>query len=153
MKLTGAKVITVKDILTSSGKFPFRSVRWPPNAFQVGNAGELAIRLNKLQTSFERQLVLSSGYRPKAVNAKTTGASPDSWHIDCAAADVEDADGTLCAWVHAEEALVAHFGLWMEKTHRADGTRRNWVHFQIYPPASGERFFTGLCRDKDAPHA
>ncbi len=142
--------LTVKDILTSSGKFERRPRKWPPNAFQVGNAGELAARLNRVQTSFGRQLILSSGYRPKEVNDNTPGASPDSWHIDCAAADIEDPDGQLCAWVHEEQDLVAHFGLWMEKTHREDGSRRNWVHFQIYPPASGERFFTGACRAEDA---
>lgn len=145
--------ILVKDILTSSGKFPFRPKRWPPNAFQVGNAGELALRLNRMQVSYGKQLVLSSGYRPKAVNDKTPGASPDSWHLDCAAADVEDPKGELANWVHDEEALMAHFGLWMEQTHHADGSPRGWVHFQIYPPASGERFFVGLCRAKDAPHA
>ncbi len=142
--------LLVRDILTSSGKYPRRIKDCPPNAFQIGNAGEVAARLNRVQISFGRQLVLSSGYRTKAVN-KAEGGSPDSWHLDCGAADIEDADGKLCAFVHAEEGLMAHFGLWIEKTHRKDGTRRSWVHFQIYPPASGERFFDGACRNSEAP--
>lgn len=145
--------LTVKDILTSSGKFPDRPKKWPPNAFQVGNAGELAARLNRLQTSFGKQLKLSSGYRPKAINDQwlKKGGSPDSWHLDAAAADIEDPKGILAKWVHDEEGLVAHFGLWMEKTNRDNGKPRGWVHFQIYPPASGERFFVGACRNSEAP--
>ncbi len=151
--IVSVEPITVKDILTSSGKFPFRPRRWPPNFFQAENAAELVEKLNRVQISWGHQLVLSSGYRPKAVNDKTPGASPDSWHLDCAAADIEDPTGKLVTWVHVEEALLAHFGLWMEKTHRADGTKRSWVHFQIHPPASGERFFSGACREPGAPHA
>jgi hypothetical protein len=129
--------LTHNDILTTSGKYPDRPKKWPPEQGTVANAHDLAARLNRLGDYWERQLTLTSGYRPDAINAKVPGAAKKSHHRICAAADIADPDGKLAAFCLADLPMLEHLGLWLEDPAHTKG----WVHLQLFPPKSGNRVF------------
>jgi hypothetical protein len=129
--------LTHDDILTSSGKFKERPKKWPPEHGTVANAIEMARRLNRLGDYYERQLTVSSGYRPGAVNDQIPGAAKKSLHRTCAATDLVDPKGELAAFCLADLPMLAHLELWMEDPAFTKG----WVHLQLYPPRSGNRVF------------
>ncbi len=128
--------ISVGDILTSSGKYPLRPIKFPPTPDMMINAARLAKALSSISLSIHRDLSLSSGYRPPPDNERAGGAK-NSWHLYCAAGDVSDPDGQLGRWALAEEKFLGHLGLWCEHPLDTPG----WVHFQLFPPASQTRFF------------
>lgn len=83
--------------------------------------------------------LLSSGWRPPAVNSATPGAAFNSKHMTGEAGDVFDPDGDLDEWCMSPagvEAMVKH-GLWLEHPSATKG----WCHLQIVPPRSGNRVF------------
>jgi len=129
--------LTIQDILTSSGKYPERPVKWPPTKEIVSHATVLTTRLNRLGDYWERQLTLSSGYRPPAVNALTKGAAKGSLHQLCCAADILDPNGELAKFVMGDLPMMEHIGLWVEDPFYTKG----WLHVQIFPPRSGNRVF------------
>lgn len=59
-----------------------------------------------------------------------------SQHLKAAAVDIYDPVGTLFDWCKANEEFLVEVGLWCE-----DKDNQPRVHFQIYPPRSGRRFF------------
>lgn len=82
--------------------------------------------------------VLSSGWRPPAVNASTTGAAPRSKHLLGLAADIYDPDGDLDEWCLAnKDTALKDLGLWLE--HPA--ATKTWCHVQTVPPGSRRRVF------------
>ncbi len=133
----GIKDITVNDVMTASGKYPRRAIDYPPSVQVLAHAAVLAERLNRLHMYWGHQLVLTSGYRPLAVNARTPGAAKRSNHIIGAAADVADPDWSLAKFVTSDIPMLEHLELWIEDPHFTPG----WVHFQIFPPMSGKRVF------------
>jgi hypothetical protein len=82
---------------------------------------------------------VNSGWRPPAVNAATPGAAVRSKHMSCQAIDVHDLDGLIDNWLMgpAGQAALAEIGLWLEHPSSTKG----WSHWQIVPPASGNRVF------------
>lgn len=58
-----------------------------------------------------------------------------SLHLFGAAVDIWDPHGELMDWCVKNEKRLEQIQLWVEA-----GTR-GWVHFQIYAPNSGKRFF------------
>lgn len=85
-------MITVSDILTSSGKYPDREKLATPEVRM--NADDLCKRLNKLLVliSYPTNLAplkVSSGFRPAAVNAGIAGAAKKSAHLVGLAVDFE----------------------------------------------------------------
>lgn len=131
------KDITVNDVLTASGKYPKRPIDYPPSNQVMAHAAVLADRLNRLHMYWGKQLTLTSGYRPSAINARTPGAARRSLHIIGAAADVADPTWELAKYVLADLPMLAHLELWIEDPHHTPG----WVHFQIFQPQSGKRVF------------
>jgi hypothetical protein len=82
--------------------------------------------------------VLSSGWRPPAVNASTPGAAPRSKHLLGLAADIYDPDGDLDEWCLAnKDTVLKDLGLWLE--HPA--ATKTWCHVQTVPPGSKRRVF------------
>ena len=83
--------------------------------------------------------VVSSGWRPPALNAATPGAAVNSKHMTGLACDVYDPDGDLDEWLAqpAGEAALVRIGLWIEHPSATKG----WCHLQTVPPRSGRRVF------------
>lgn len=83
--------------------------------------------------------VISSGWRPPAVNANTAGAAVNSKHMTCQACDIYDPDGDLDDWLMTEsgQKVMADLGLW----HEHPAATRGWAHVQSIPPRSGRRTF------------
>lgn len=81
--------------------------------------------------------VLSSGWRPAAVNAATPGAAAKSRHMTGQAADLYDPDGALDDWCLENQPALDALGLWLEHPAATKG----WCHVQTVPPKSGRRVF------------
>lgn len=98
---------------------------------------KMLIAANLLRDVYGKPLVVSSGYRPAAVNAATPGAAKKSNHMLCRAIDFEDKDRKLTNWLVSNIAFLESAGLWMESPLDTP----TWAHVQIVPPASGKRIF------------
>lgn len=59
-----------------------------------------------------------------------------SQHLKAAAVDILDVDGALFKWCQDNVLFLEEIGLWIE-----DDQAVPRVHFQIFPPRSGSRFF------------
>jgi hypothetical protein len=80
---------------------------------------------------------ITSGWRPRSVNAATPGASMTSKHLTGQAIDIADASGTLDQWCLKNQDTLAELGLWLEHPDATQG----WCHLQTTPPRSGARVF------------
>lgn len=82
--------------------------------------------------------MVRSGWRPPAINAATTNASPTSHHMKCLAIDLEDNGHALAKWCQANaDTVLKDLGLYLE---HPDFTP-TWCHVQLVPPRSGNRIF------------
>jgi len=111
-------------------------------AITVGVANQLLVLAKAagitLETNPKTRSIVSSGWRPAAVNAATAGAAPRSKHMTCQAIDLYDPDGALDEWLlHGGQQVLVDLGLWLE--HPA--STKGWSHVQIVPPGSGNRVF------------
>lgn len=105
------------------------------------SAQHLLSKINEFMEHFYKanpnaQRVVTSGYRPAAINAKVGGAKK-SHHQACRAVDLSDSDRRLANFCLDNLQLLADLGLWIEDPRWT----RNWVHFQLVSPASGKRVF------------
>ncbi|KQY83643.1 D-Ala-D-Ala carboxypeptidase family metallohydrolase [Pelomonas sp. Root1444] len=82
---------------------------------------------------------VSSGWRPPAINAATSGAAVNSRHMTGEAVDLYDPDGDIDDWLLSPngQAALASVGLWMEHPSATKG----WAHLQTVPPRSRNRVF------------
>lgn len=87
----------------------------------------------------ETRSVVSSGWRPAAINAGIANAAPRSKHMTCEAVDIYDPDGDLDDWLMGADgqAALTKCGLWLEHP----SATKSWSHLQIVPPRSGRRVF------------
>ena len=60
-----------------------------------------------------------------------------SMHLFGAAVDLYDPRGDLDNWCFENVKVLEDIGIWLE--HKV--YTPNWTHVQIFPPASGNRFF------------
>ena len=92
-----------------------------------------------LETSPRTGSIVTSGWRPPAINAGTPGAAPRSKHLACQAVDLFDPDGDLDEWLMTMGGRKAleDLGLWIEHPAATKG----WCHLQTVPPRSGNRVF------------
>lgn len=83
--------------------------------------------------------IVSSGWRPPAVNAGTAGAAVNSKHMTGQAIDLYDPDGEIDDWLmtDAGQSALTQIGLWMEHP----SATKTWSHVQSLPPRSGRRVF------------
>lgn len=107
-------------------------------------------RINKVREKWNKPMIVTSGYRSKAdhiriykelakkrnITFKEASIPWGSAHLVGAAVDISDPTGELYEWVFNNQALMEEIGLWMEVK---DDQKR--VHFQVYSPKSGKRFF------------
>lgn len=83
--------------------------------------------------------LVSSGWRPPAINAGTPGAAPNSKHMTAQAIDLYDPEGELDEWLitSAGQIVLQDLGLWLEHPSATKG----WCHLQSVPPRSKNRVF------------
>jgi hypothetical protein len=97
-------------------------------------------RMNALRARYGKPMLVTSGVRSiddqKRLDAKL-GRVRSSPHLKGAACDIWDRDGHLWGWCMSNLKLLEEIGLWLEDKSRTP----SWVHFQIYPPKSGNRIF------------
>lgn len=108
-------------------------------------------RANKLRAAYNKPLTVTSGFRSwndhvriykekaqkRGVPFYIDQVPKKSKHLYCQAVDISDPNQELKKWVLANIKLMEEIGLWFEDF----AYTKNWVHIQIYPPASGNRFF------------
>lgn len=90
-----------------------------------------------LEASPTTRSVISSGWRPAAVNAATPGAAVYSRHMRARAIDLYDPDGELDDWCMDHLPELERIGFWLEHPSATKG----WCHLQDEPPRSGKRVF------------
>lgn len=73
------------------------------------------------------------GFRPP----ETTVGAARSNHKRALAIDLFDPVGKIDAWCMAHLPQLEAFGIWIEHPERTS----KWAHWQIVPPASGNRVF------------
>lgn len=103
------------------------------------NADLTVGRVNELLevAGFKSITAVNSGWRPKAVNDKTSNAGANSNHLTGKAVDIGDPDRTLATWCADNVGALETVGLWCEDFRWTP----DWVHFQTVPPKSGRRIY------------
>jgi hypothetical protein len=108
------------------------------------NLERLADILTNLQNKYGKQFVLTSGWRPRSLNAQK-GGSKASKHIDGLAADIGDVDGAIMSWILQNIDIVKNLGIYIEDFRWTP----TWVHLQIKAPNSKKTIY--IPNDKPAP--
>lgn len=124
-------MITREEVLMGRDK------DYPLDTEQEVNLEHLLECLNKFRKAYGKPMVVSSGYRPAAVNAKVKGAAKKSNHIMCLACDFRDLDGSLDEWCLQNLDVLEECGLYLESPLHTP----NWCHLQAKAPKSGNRVF------------
>ena len=132
-------------MITQADYWRGRDVKYPNDfTYAVRSNGTVMVtKLNGILSLFEadtgiKMSVVSSGWRPLAVNDDTANAAEHSRHITAQAGDIRDTDNRdLARWCAANQDNLKTVGLWCERFEWTP----TWVHFQELPPASGRRFF------------
>jgi len=120
----------------------------PLTSIQESNMRTLIERMCIVRSAWGKPMKVTSGFRSiddhkriyreiaQKRGLETIRVPMGSRHLEGAACDISDPDGTLMDWCLANESILVEIGLWCEER---DATPR--VHFQIFPPKSGKRFF------------
>lgn len=131
-------MITLKDYLTASGKYPEREKHPEVTAEVLKNAESLLKKVNALLKELKVESVkVSSGFRPQSVNANVHGAAKKSNHMTGNAIDLADSNGKLDILFLQNRPLLEKYGLYLE---HPDATLQ-WSHLQQVAPKSGKRVF------------
>jgi len=103
-------------------------------------------KINKIRDLYGKPMTVTSGYRSKEDQIRIyaqkgiTDLSKipmGSQHLKGAAVDIYDPKKEMQAWVLQNVKVLEEVGLWCEDF----SATKNWIHFQIFPPKSGKRFF------------
>ena len=103
----------------------------------IANANTIVPRINELLDRFGEYRKCNSGFRSAADQARINPKVTKSKHMIAAAIDLSDPDGKLGKWCLNNTKILEELGLYCEAISSTPG----WVHFQIFPPKSGNRFF------------
>lgn len=121
-------MITIKDYLTASGRYPEREKHPEVTPDLIKAATILLDKVNKLLTDLGIQsVIVSSGFRPASVNAGIANAAKKSLHMSGMAIDLEDSDGSLDELIDDSDVLLKKYGLWQEKMEFTKG----WCHLDM----------------------
>lgn len=138
------KQITVKEYLMDRAHISLL-----PEDVQ-NNINTLLERTNKLLSHFGMYRKVNSGFRPLDVHIQIYHAINErrlkenkppltipmgSNHLKGAAIDLDDKDAALYNFCKENISICEELGLWFEER------QGNWLHCQIFPPRSGNRFF------------
>ena len=108
------------------------------------NLSVLLDRVNKIRALWGQPMTVTSGLRTMAdhlrIYAEKGITDPakipmHSRHLIGAAVDIFDPGLVITYWLKQNPKFLEDAQLWCELNNL------NWVHFQILPPASGERWF------------
>jgi hypothetical protein len=81
---------------------------------------------------------VASGWRPQAINERTSNAAQLSTHLIGEACDLQDTpQRDLARWALRNLDRLEQIGLWMEDPRWTP----DWVHWQTRPPHSGLRVY------------
>lgn len=131
--------LSIDDIITSSGKYPERA-KSPELTIELkANAENLCKRVNNLLNAIWRaKIIVSSGFRPAAINASLPNAAKKSLHMQCKAVDIVDLKGELKNAILERPSVLEDYGLWMEDKDATPG----WCHLDcgIRSPRSPKVF-------------
>lgn len=109
-------IISLEDLLTSSGKYKDRKDSLECTEEVKENAKELLIKVNQLLNELNiTECEVSSGFRTQEANKKANGAKL-SLHCLGKAIDIKDIDNSLDEKLNTPEGdlLLKKLGLWQE---------------------------------------
>lgn len=131
-------IITYENYITANGKYPTRLYHEELTPELKQNAKNLLKVVNAflLELGYT-EVVVTSGFRPNAVNSSTKGAGKGSKHLICRGIDLADADGKLMNLVLNNLHLIQKYGLATENFNWTP----SWIHLQDILPNSGKRIF------------
>lgn len=142
-------LITYHDYITASGKYPDRLNSGELTEELKANAEKLLSVVNPfLHDLGVESVTVTSGFRPQAVNSKTTGAGAKSNHLICKAIDLADKDGKLMKLVLENMDKLKQYNLWVEDFCHTP----SWLHLQSVAPRSGKRIFVPSTKPAPAPN-
>lgn len=121
-------MLTIKDILTSSGKYPDRESHPECTEEVKNNAKKLIDILNPfLEELGIKNPVVSSGFRTSDANAALANSAKKSLHMQGLACDLSDIKGTIDKLVESRDDLKKKYGIWQESPASTNG----WCHLDI----------------------
>lgn len=131
--------ITVKDVLTASGRYPQRETHPECTQEVKDNAQIMCDKVNACldEIGYTGKRDVSSGFRPANVNASTKGAAAKSHHLIANAVDLFDPKGEIDQLCMDNQDILAKHGLFLEHPESTP----NWCHLQRFAPRSGNRVF------------
>ena len=122
------------------GKYNYQDL--PPEHQE--NLGVLLNRIEQVEKASGKNFVVTSGYRSMDDQIRIykqkgitdpTKIPIHSKHLTGSAVDIYDPTLTLTQWLKDNPEILESAQLWAEEGNK------NWVHLQIFPPASGARWF------------
>lgn len=121
-------MLSVEDILTSSGKYPDREKSAECTQEIKDNAGKLIVAVNSLLEDLGiTEIKVSSGFRTATANAALSNSAKHSLHMRGLAVDLEDKDGSLNTLILSQPDLLHKHQVWMESGESTPG----WCHLDI----------------------
>lgn len=100
------------------------------------NLQNLLAAVNEIRAAWGNPMTVTSGLRSQADQQRINPKAPKSNHLMGAAVDISDPNLELTKFLKANNSRrLVDAGLWCEEGNT------NWVHFQIVPPKSGNRWF------------
>lgn len=132
-------MITMSELLSNQAKFDSLDKE------VQDNLNQLFLKVNIVRKEYGKPMIVTSGLRTKKHHLEIyarKGIYPPkvpmkSNHLFGRAVDFADGDGKLKKWILENIKLMEEIGLYMEDFEAT----KTWVHFQINPPKSGNRFF------------
>lgn len=129
------KLVTREEYLMGRDK------DYPLSFEQSQNLDKHLADIHNFQRMSGLALVIRSGYRPAAINARIAGAAPKSNHIECLASDFADPSGAIALYCLDNLDVLERCGLYMEHPDHTERGDESWVHLQSKKPPSGRRIF------------
>ncbi len=128
--MSSAKLLSLDTVITASGKYLDRA-KSPELTDEVkSNIEDLITRVSSLLSELGiKQVTVSSGFRPSAVNAGVKGAAKKSGHMIGKCLDLlDDKQQSLGKLVASKPELLRKYGLFLEDLSATKGQNSNWVH-------------------------
>lgn len=110
------------------------------------NLLKLLEKMNIIRQKYGKPMTVSSAYRSKEDHLRIyreKGITDESKipmksnHLSGLACDISDPNQELQKWTKANVKLMEELGFYMEDY----SATKNWVHYQLVKPRSGNRFF------------